>query len=93
MLRSMAGIGINVINWRTVVNRIATKNQEISERLEPEISCNYFAALTTMLEHLEEVNTLVDRYQEVINADVILLQRLEHRIMIRDLELQGIFIK
>jgi len=80
MLRSTGGIGLDALRWRTAVNRVGTKNDAITEKLNPMINWNHFTSLTEILERLEEVNALAERYKEVVGADVDRLRELEERL-------------
>ena len=93
MLRGTGTIGINIPEWQRAVNNIETKNDAISQRLNPNLTGqSYFAALTEILAHLEEVNGLVDRYKEAVIADIIRLREVGERMRRRDREAQGIFV-
>jgi len=87
MLRGVGNIGIDATNWRAAVECVAARNEAISERFDPPIERNHFTVLTEILDHLDNVNTLADRYKAVVNVDVTRLLELEERIRFREQEL------
>lgn len=90
-LRRAGSIGINTIIWQTEVNRVSTRNNAITKRLNPTVNRSNFTVLRRMLDHVESINKLSQRYKSVVSEDVRRMRSVSTRMEQNQKDLSAIF--
>jgi len=84
-------IGVNVNSWQSTIERVKSKNNNLNRRLKPYNKRNSFRDLVHYLKQLEEFNKLLDRYQEVTEANCKTIHEAGVRIQETDKEMSLTF--
>jgi len=90
-LRRAGSIGIDTISWQREINRVSSRNDAITQRLNPTINRTSFRTLSRMLERLESINQLAVRYQTVVRSDVNRMRLVSIRMSQSQQDLSAIF--